>query len=238
MELTNEFEVSAGVSETWAVLTEIERIAPCMPGAQLLEVDGDDYRGSIKVKVGPIVTEYHGTVRFLERDDAAHRAVLRAEGRETRGQGNASATVTATLEPLEQGTRVSVVTDLQISGKAAQFGRGVLADVSNKLIGQFVEDLESRVLGGEAPLGHVPHAPVPGIEQPADGHASEETEDSVSAKSAGPRLIESPTAEPVDLLEVAGGPTARRVLPVLGALVAISVIVGLLRRLWKQSAER
>src|ERR1700738_4436553 len=147
MELTNEFRVAVPVEEAWAVLTDVERIAPCLPGAQLQEIDGDEYRGVVKVKVGPITAQYKGTATFVERDDTAHRAVLRAEGRDTRGQGNASATVTATLTP-DGGaaTKVIVATDLTVTGKVAQFGRGVLADVSGKLIGQFVDNLERDVL--------------------------------------------------------------------------------------------
>jgi hypothetical protein len=152
VELTNEFRVGVPVDEAWAVLTTVERIAPCLPGAQLEEVEGDEYRGVVKVKVGPITAQYKGTATFLEQDAVAHRAVLRAEGRDTRGQGNASATVTATLTPDGSGTAVTVVTDLTITGKVAQFGRGVLADVSGKLIGQFVENLERDVLSA-APAG-------------------------------------------------------------------------------------
>ncbi|MGH8980923.1 MAG: SRPBCC family protein, partial [Acidimicrobiales bacterium] len=148
MELTNEFTVDVPVDEAWSVLTDVARIAPCMPGAQLQSVDGDEYHGVVKVKVGPVTAEYKGKASFLERDAEAHRAVLRAEGRETRGQGNASATITAKLEPTGSATRVSVTTDLAISGRVAQFGRGVLGDVSTKLLGQFVDSLESTVLGG------------------------------------------------------------------------------------------
>ncbi len=150
MELANEFTVAVPIDEAWDVLTDVARIAPAMPGAKLETVEGDEYRGAVKVKVGPVTAEYKGTATFLERDPVAHRAVLRAEGRETRGQGNATATITATLESDGPTTRVSVVTDLTITGRVAQFGRGVLADVSNKLLGQFVASLETTVLGGGA----------------------------------------------------------------------------------------
>jgi hypothetical protein len=146
MELTNEFEVAVPIEEAWTVLTDVERIAPCLPGAELQEVEGDQYRGIVKVKVGPITASYKGTARFEEMDAIAHRAVLKAEGRETRGQGNASATISATLSPSGDGTKVEVVTDLAITGKVAQFGRGVLADVSGKLLDQFVHNLETMVL--------------------------------------------------------------------------------------------
>jgi hypothetical protein len=150
MELTHEFSVRVPIDQAWAVLTDLERIAPCMPGAELQEVDGDEYRGVVKVKVGPMTAQYQGVASFRERDEANHRVVVRAEGRDTRGQGNASATVTATLAPEGGGTRVQVHTDLAITGKVAQFGRGVLAEVSSKLLGQFVQALEADVLKGSA----------------------------------------------------------------------------------------
>jgi uncharacterized protein len=149
VDLTNEFRVGVPVERAWEVLTDVERIAPCMPGAQLQEIEGDEYRGIVKVKVGPITAQYKGAARFVEQDEAGHRAVLRAEGRETRGQGNANATITAQLEPDGDGTKISVITDLTITGRVAQFGRGVLADVSTKLLGQFADCLETKLLAGD-----------------------------------------------------------------------------------------
>lgn len=151
MDLTNEFRVPLAVDEAWTVLTNIERIAPCMPGATLEGVDGDDYQGTVKVKVGPMTAQYRGVVRFVERDSQLYKAVLRAEGRETRGQGNASATITATITPDGDGSTVRAVTDLTISGKVAQFGRGVLADVSTRLMNQFVDCLEKDLASSAAP---------------------------------------------------------------------------------------
>src|SRR5580692_3877587 len=110
MDLSQEFEVPLSVDDAWNVLTDLERVAPCMPGAQLEEIEGDEYRGVVKVKVGPITAQYRGVARFIERDEVAHRAVMRAEGRDTRGQGNATATVTATLTPTAEGTAVSIAT--------------------------------------------------------------------------------------------------------------------------------
>ena len=124
MELTNDFRVGATPATAWHVLTDVERIAPCMPGAQLQEVDGDEYRGIVKVKVGPITAQYKGAASFVEKDEASLRATLRAEGRETRGQGNANATITATLTADGDGTTVVVVTDFTVTGKVAQFGAG------------------------------------------------------------------------------------------------------------------
>lgn len=143
MELTNDFRVSAAPPKAWQVLTDVERIAPMLPGAQLQEIEGDEYRGVVKVKVGPITAQYKGAATFQERDEKAGRVVLKAQGRDTRGQGNASALITATMTPDGEGTKVSVVTDLTVTGKVAQFGRGVLAEVSAKLLGQFADALEA-----------------------------------------------------------------------------------------------
>jgi len=173
MELTNEFAVPVAIDDAWKLLTDVELIAPCMPGAELQEIDGDEYRGVVKVKVGPITAQYKGKATFVEKDDATHKAVLRAEGRDTRGQGNANATITATLESEGDGTKVKVVTDLAITGRAAQFGRGVMADVSTKLLGQFVDCLEKNVLaaGAAAPAASAPAAPE-AKEAPAEVGAS------------------------------------------------------------------
>jgi hypothetical protein len=149
MDLSHEFDVPLSIDEAWAVLTDLERVAPCMPGAQLDEIEGDEYRGKVRVKVGPVTVEYKGAASFLERVPETHTAVLRAAGRETKGQGNAAATVTATLESAGDAlTHVKVVTALDISGRVAQFGRGALADVSSKILGQFVENLERDLAAG------------------------------------------------------------------------------------------
>lgn len=226
MELTNEFVVGIGVKEAWALLTDVERIAPCMPGAELQEVEGDDYKGVVKVKVGPITAQYKGKANFVERDEP-HRAVLRAEGRDTRGQGNASATITASLAPEGDGTRVSVVTDLTITGRAAQFGRGVLADVSSKLMGQFVECLETSLLAGdggasgEGPAGATDAAQAVGAT------------DGATATATAPRQVEHRPAEPVDLLETAGAPIAKRLAPVVLGLLVFWWVQRRVRRLFR-----
>ncbi len=210
MELTNEFRVGVPVDRAWEVLTDLERIAPCMPGAQLQEVEGDEHRGVVKVKVGPITAQYKGAATFVERD-APRRAVLRAEGRETRGQGGASATITATLEPDGNGTKVVVATDLTVTGKVAQFGRGVLVDVSARLLDQFVECLESTV------LDDVPPPPASAVEAPL-------------SEPDAVRRIDSPVARPVDLVGAAGAPVAKRVAPVAAALAALWLLRPFLKR--------
>ena len=232
MELTNEFTVGVPVSEAWAVLTDVERIAPCMPGAELQEVQGDEYRGIVKVKVGPITAQYKGKAVFVERDESGGKVVLRAEGRDTRGQGNANATMTATLVPDGSGTKVTVSTDLAVTGKVAQFGRGVMADVSAKLLGQFVDCLENNVLGAPA-TGEAAAAPAP-APAPAAG-ASDVNPPIPAAATNGPgpaeeppvRRIQSAPAQPVDLLDAAGGSVAKRAIP---AVVAALLVILLLRR--------
>src|SRR4029079_12596683 len=161
MEITDRFRVSTPIDETWKVLLDIERIAPCLPGAQLEEIDGDELRGVVKVKVGPIAAQYKGTARLAEVDESARRILIDASGRDTRGQGNASAKILVTMNGDEHGTEVEVHTDLSITGKVAQFGRGVLGDVSAKLLGQFVERLETDVLTGDHAAAPVAAAPTP-----------------------------------------------------------------------------
>lgn len=227
MELTNEFTVGVPVEETWKVLTDVERIAPCLPGAELQEIDGDQYKGLVKVKVGPITAQYKGVATFQEKDDANHKAVLKAEGRDTKGQGNASAVITATLEPVGSSTKVKVVTDLTITGKVAQFGRGVMADVSTKLINQFAESLDQEVQrggNGSSSSSNGSSAPSASGSQSASSTAPADTP---VAAPTGPRRIQSRPAEPVDLLGTAGSPVAKRVGPVVGVVV---VLLWLMRR--------
>lgn len=217
MELTNEFTVSVPVDEAWTVLTDLERIAPCMPGAELQEVDGDEYKGVVRVKVGPITAQYKGVASFAERDEAKHRAVVQATGRDTRGQGNASATVTATLEPRGTATHVVVHTDLTITGKVAQFGRGMLADVSGKLLRQFVEALEADVLSGSSPPGNESGNPSSTAAPAADSEAAAGAGTEALSTS---RRVESKPAEPVDLLATAGPSALKRLAPVAAVIAA------------------
>jgi uncharacterized protein len=266
MELTNEFRVGVPVERAWEVLTDVELIAPCMPGAQLQEIEGEEYRGVVKVKVGPITAQYKGVARFLEKDEAAHKVVLRAEGRETRGQGNANATITATMTPDGDGTEVAVVTDLTITGRVAQFGRGVLADVSSKLLGQFVDCLESKLLtdsaasgtpasGGDASASASAPTSRPPSAGPFDiaseGAAATRRLEDASAEpptasasrsssaaadrlngTSGPavRIVNAPEAEPVDLLDAAGAPLAKRLAPAVVGLTILWLLSIFVRR--------
>jgi carbon monoxide dehydrogenase subunit G len=151
VQLEHSFTVPVGIDDAWRVLLDIELIAPCMPGAAIDSVDGDEFTGTVKVKLGPIGLTYKGKASFIEKDEAAHRAVIDARGRDSRGNGTANAKVTATLTESSGSTRVDVLTDLDITGKPAQFGRGVMADVGNKLIGQFADCLAGKLTDGATP---------------------------------------------------------------------------------------
>lgn len=216
MDLKNEFEVAVPIAKAWEVLTDLERIAPCMPGAQLQEVEGEEYRGLVKVKVGPITAQYKGKATFVEKDDENYRAELKADGRDTRGQGNANATIVAALASTETGTKVTVDTDLAVTGKVAQMGRGVMADVSAKLLDQFVENLEAMLEADEAPLET--------SDETASDNVDADTESDEAAVTSGVKVINQPEPEPVDLLETAGAPVAKRVVPaVVGVLVLLLI---------------
>jgi carbon monoxide dehydrogenase subunit G len=150
VQLENSFTVPVPIDEAWRVLLDIERIAPCMPGAALDSVDGDDFTGRVKVKLGPINLTYQGKASFVEKDETAHKAVIDARGKDQRGNGTAAAVVTARLAAEGAITRVDVVTDLNITGRPAQFGRGVMTDVGNKLLGQFADKLAAQLGEGDA----------------------------------------------------------------------------------------
>ena len=218
MELNNDFEVNAPVEKAWAVLTDVEKIAPCLPGAQLQEIEGDEYRGIVKVKVGPITAQYKGAATFIEKDDANHRAVLKAEGRDTRGAGNASALITANLEGVGDRTKVSVSTDLTVTGKVAQFGRGVMADVSAKLMTQFADNLE-QLMEAE-----------PTAATKVDGAVAAPAATAAPSASTGVRKIDSAEVAPVDIVATAGSPILKRLAPVLGALFGLVLLRRRFRR--------
>jgi carbon monoxide dehydrogenase subunit G len=148
VKLTNEMVVPASVEEAWAVMLDIERVATCLPGATIEASEGDEYKGTMKLKLGPISSSFAGTIRIEEADEAAHRAVLTARARDSRGQGTAAATITSTMAAADEGTRVTVETDLRVTGPAASFGRGVMQDVSARMMRQFAECLAAEMGAG------------------------------------------------------------------------------------------
>jgi len=223
VELQHSFSVPVDVDRAWAVLVDIEQVAPCMPGAALDTVDGDEFTGSVKVRLGPIGITYKGKARFVEKDQVAHRAVIDAQGKDARGNGTASATVTATLHPQEDGTRVEVNTDLAITGKPAQFGRGVMVDVGNKLIGQFADCLAGKLAKPTGPAADGPAAAAPAaVSGPPPAASQPDT------RQTPP---EAPAEEvaPIDLMASAGPAVLKRLAPV-ALLLAVLVLVIVLRR--------
>lgn len=208
MKIANQFSVSAPVERAWDVLCDLEQVIPLMPGAQLVSHDGEDYLGKVKIKVGPVTSEFSGKVRFVEQDRAQHRAVIDAKGKESRGTGNAAATVTAQLREDGERTHVTVDTDLKIVGKLAQFGSGMLQQVSEKLLGQFVESLEAE-LAAQSGKSEAPQADTA---QPTP--ASRETEQPPAAEP-----------EPIDLLRLAGAEQLKKYrAPMLAALAAATLL--------------
>ncbi|MGO9157354.1 SRPBCC family protein [Mycobacterium sp.] len=217
MKIANQFTVSAPIEQAWDVLCDLEQVIPLMPGAQLIGHEGNDYLGKVKVKVGPVISEFSGKVRFVEQDRTQHRAVIDGKGKEARGTGNAAATVTAQLHEDGQRTRVTVDTDLKIVGKLAQFGSGMLQQVSEKLLGQFVASLEAK-LASDGP--EIPESP-----------ATAAAPGTPNGQVAGPRHA-APAAEPepIDLLELAGADQLKKYGPVAAAVLAVLVLIWLLRR--------
>ncbi len=235
MEIADSFRVSTPIDDTWKVLLDIEGIAPCLPGAQLQEIEGDEYRGIVKVKVGPITAQYKGTATLAEVDEAGRRLVIDAAGRDTRGQGNAKATIVVTMADDGSGTRVKVVTDLAITGKVAQFGRGVLVDVSSKLMRQFVENLERDVLATNSTA-----TTDVGDSDTEDDNATDTTPNGVVAPTPVPvreaapapgelRRIDSQEVDPIDLFDMAGESAVKRLVPLLVGAVVVFVLWRLVR---------
>jgi carbon monoxide dehydrogenase subunit G len=204
MQLNSTFKVPVPVDEAWRVMLDYPRLARCMPGATVTEVQGDDVLGRVKVKLGPVSVSYHGKVTFTEKDEALHRVVLSAAGREVRGSGTASAHVTAVMTDAGRATEVNVSTDLNITGRPAQFGRSVVTEVSERLIGQFAENLARELESGQA---------VPAVQAGTWAQAAP-----VPARS------DAPAGDSLDLLGLVSGPIIKRLAPVAATLAAVSLI--------------
>ena len=217
-QLINEFTVNRPIDEAWPLITDLERIAPCLPGAELQEVEGETYRGVVKVKLGAISSQFKGEAHFVERDDDNYRAVIKGAGRDTGGRGNASAEITAQAESLSPtSTRVAVTTDLHITGKVAQFGRGIMGDVSSKLMAQFADNL-NQMIDDDVRPSRTPRRPAGDPSRPAR---------LTLRRRPTVRKIDGPATEPIDLMEVGGSSIVKRVAP---AIIAIVVLLFLLRR--------
>jgi uncharacterized protein len=242
VQLDNEFTIPVPVAEAWPVLLDVERIAPCMPGATVTKVDGSNIEGVVKVKVGPITVSYSGTATFLETDEAGRRVVIEARGKETRGSGTASARVTTQLNDEGDRTRVTVNTDLSVTGKPAQFGRGVMADVSNKLLGQFADCLSRKLAAGNEPPaaaaapaaqgqpGGAPAGAEAAGRQPGSAPASVLDGAPASAASRPAPAPARETDDAIDLLGTAGLPILKRAAPLLAGMLLLALLFAVLRR--------
>lgn len=222
-QIVNEFTVNRPLEEAWPIICDLERIAPCMPGAQLDEIEGEIYRGRVKVKLGPINAQFKGEAHFVERNDDDHTAKLKASGRDTGGRGNADADIAAHAEALSPtSTKCTVTADLNITGKVAQFGRNVMSDVSKKLMDQFANNLNTMLdeQGVDEPAAE------PAAAEPAAAEPAPATDAADEAPKV--RKIEGPAAEPVDL--AAFGPTMAKQLAPIVALVLIVLLILRARR--------
>ncbi|OYN78634.1 SRPBCC family protein [Mycolicibacterium sphagni] len=224
MKIDNEFTVSVPITQAWELLSDMEQVVPLMPGAQLTGQEGDDFLGKVKIKVGPVNSEFAGKAHFVERDEATHRAVVDGRGKEARGTGNAAAVVTLQLHEAGDQTRVTVETDLKIVGKLAQFGSSMLQQVSEKLLGQFVDALEAKLAAGK----EAPAAPDDVVAAPATPGAEAL---GAPAAAAAARIAAAPEPEPIDLLQLAGGTAVTKYAAAgVAALVLLLLIVVLRRR--------
>ena len=257
MKLENEFTVPASVETAWDVLLDVERVAPCLPGATIDGAEGDVYSGTMKIKVGLISTSYRGTVKIEEADEAARRAVMRAQARDSRGQGTAAATITSTMEEVEGGTRVHVETDMRVTGPAAQFGRGVMQDVSAKLMTRFAECLADQMQASPdvTTIEEEPEAAAPAEETEtaaptaASDAGSTKVEDTgvpgassgVSSAAAEPKIPSAssgtssattarPTDDVLDLGEASRDAVLKRLAPVAAAAIALLILFRIVRR--------
>lgn len=222
MKLQNQLTVPASVEEAWEVLLDVERIAPCLPGAAIEGSDGDRWRGSMKVKIGPITAAYEGTIEIAEADESARRAVLRAEARDSRGCGGASATITSTMQAADEGTRIDVETELRVTGPAAQFGRGMMQEVSAKMMDRFADCLAGKMGAAEAP-----EAP------PSPAEAAREAPPSGAAPAPADEIAPAPPApaeEALDLAELTRDAVIRRAAPLLAVAALAGAALAALRR--------
>ena len=192
MKINNEFTVGAPIQQAWDTMLNLERIAPCLPGAAIQEEkDEGEYDGTMKVKIGPITANYKGTVKFEEVDEENHRAVLQATGRDARGQGTASATIVSTLQEEADGTKVSVETDMKLTGRAAQFGRGIAQDVATKMLDQFASCLEEEITGSPGEGAAAAATAEPTGEENGSPQQEEEAPPAAAAGGTAGRVISS-----------------------------------------------
>jgi carbon monoxide dehydrogenase subunit G len=254
MEMDHSFTVPVPPDQAWDILLDVERIAPCMPGATVDEVDGDVVNGRIKVKVGPVSLTYKGTAKFIERDPEAHMVVLEASGKETRGAGTASANVRASMVPDGSGTQVSMHTTMNVTGRPAQFGRGVMVEVGSKLVEQFASNLAKLISGDTgsgpaAPAGSTPAdsagtggasengAGAPGATM--DAHTGNGSSGAAASAAAGSAVSTSAPAreDSLNLVKLVGPVLLKRLVPVAAGAAGLALLSRLIWRLRHRSAR-
>ena len=218
MRIENQFTVNAPVQQAWGAMLDLERVAPCLPGASIEEAAGEEYQGTMAVKLGPISARYRGTVRIEEADEENYRMVLRADGKETRGQGTASATITSTMNEENDATRVHVETDMEVTGWVAQFGPGIMQDVATELIDRFSACVEREIVEEGAE------------EEPEREAASAERSSGASAQEE-PETLKIPPREtqPLDLGDVSREAVVKRAVPAVAGLVGLGLVALLIR---------
>jgi carbon monoxide dehydrogenase subunit G len=254
MKLENDFTVPASIDQAWAVLLDVPRVAPCLPGATVEPGGGEDgvFKGAMKIKIGPITASYKGTVKIESADEATHVVAMKAQAKDARGQGTAAATITSTMEEVADGTKVTVVTDMRITGPAASFGRGVMQDVSAKLMGRFADCLaeEMRSDGAAAAPEPEPEAEAPaameaeapaeastkvedtGVAGASSGVSTADTEPKIPSASSGTstKTTTRPTDDVLDLGEASRDAVLKRALPLVGGVVALLILIRLIKR--------
>jgi uncharacterized protein len=237
MELENKFTIAAPIDVAWAAMNNPETVAPCFPGATLTEYTGDSFTGTVKVKLGPISLTYKGKGTYVERDEAAHKVVIDATGRDSRGNGTAKALVTGTMKADgPDKTEVTMVTDMTITGRPAQFGRGVISDVADKIIGQFSSCLADKLTDSSdvqsAPPAAEPEtAQIPVVTPATTGAPAEHVIADPATATIKPAQPVSSSVEAIDLLDTAGAPIVKRLVPAVGALAVLLAIFFVIRRL-------
>jgi carbon monoxide dehydrogenase subunit G len=239
IELDNSFTVPVPPEQAWDVLLDVERIAPCMPGASVTSVDGDEVAGQVKVKLGPLSLTYKGTAKFTEKNQENHTIALEASGKETRGAGTASATVHAGLKPAdaEGQTLVSIHTSLNVTGRPAQFGRSLLPEVSGKLISQFAANLEALISADSTAAGTTA--------APAEGAAASSAEPGSAGAGSGPAAAVATPTQPamalpqqedsLNVIKLVGGPILKRVLPIAAAGAVLALLARHFRHLFRRN---
>jgi carbon monoxide dehydrogenase subunit G len=224
--LDHEFTVPAPPAEVWQAVTDPDSVAPCMPGATLTKVEGDNFTGTVKVKLGPISLLYKGAGEFLEKDEAARKIVIKASGKDSRGAGTAAATVTVTLTEDNGSTKGTVATDLNVTGRPAQFGRGMISEVGGKILDQFAANLAAKLTESEEPAPEATEPPAAEAAAPA-APTTETAEPKPKLEAVKP--AEPKEAEAIDLFELAGGSVVRRLAPVLAGVAGLLTIVAIIR---------